>query len=138
MRDPQRFWDRIAKRYDKHGEKKRAKLLETIEYIKPHLEPGDRVLDFACGTGEKALGVAACVKTIHGVDLSPIMIEKGLPVLSERTHSYCMRSRISRLLERPVSGSVLAISSICLYATPSSSFFLVISRLVFAFRRYRL
>ena len=84
MRNPERFWDRIAKSYDKHGEKKRAKLLETIEYIKPHLEPGDRVLDFACGTGEKALGVAACVQSIHGVDGSPIMIEKASAKLAER------------------------------------------------------
>jgi ubiquinone/menaquinone biosynthesis C-methylase UbiE len=84
MRNPERFWDRIAKNYDRHGEKKRAKLLETIEYIKPHLEPGDRVLDFACGTGEKALGVAVCVQSIHGVDVSPIMIEKASAKVKDR------------------------------------------------------
>ena len=77
MRNPQRFWDRIAKNYDRHGEKKRESLLETIENIKRYLGPGDRVLDFACGTGEKALGIADRVQSVHGIDLSPRMIEKA-------------------------------------------------------------
>ncbi|MHC4165050.1 MAG: class I SAM-dependent methyltransferase, partial [Planctomycetota bacterium] len=58
MRNPERFWDRIAKNYDKRSDKKRENLLKTIENIKRHLNPEDQVLDFACGTGEKALGVA--------------------------------------------------------------------------------
>jgi ubiquinone/menaquinone biosynthesis C-methylase UbiE len=77
MRNPERFWDRIAKNYDKSSAKKRENLLKTIENIKRHLNPEDRVLDFACGTGEKALGVAHRVQSIHGVDLSPRMIEKA-------------------------------------------------------------
>ena len=77
MRNPERFWDRVAKNYDKHSDKKRENLLETIEKIKRHLNPEDRVLDFACGTGEKALGVADRVQSIHGIDLSPRMIEKA-------------------------------------------------------------
>jgi len=84
MRNPERFWDRIAKNYDKHSDKKRASLLETIENIKRHLEPEDRVLDFACGTGEKALGVAGCVQSIHGIDLSPRMIEKASVKVTDR------------------------------------------------------
>jgi len=51
MRYPERFWDRIAKNYDKSSDKKRKNLLETIEKIKSHLDPSDQVLDFACGTG---------------------------------------------------------------------------------------
>ena len=35
MRNPERFWDRIAKNYDKSSDKKRANLLKTIENIKP-------------------------------------------------------------------------------------------------------
>ena len=77
MRNPERFWDRIAKNYDKHSDKKRANLLKTIENIKRHLNPEDQVLDFACGTGEKALGVAGRVQSIHGIDLSPRMLEKA-------------------------------------------------------------
>jgi ubiquinone/menaquinone biosynthesis C-methylase UbiE len=84
MRNPERFWNRIAKNYDKHSDKKRASLLETIAYIKPHLDPEDRVLDFACGTGEKALGVAAGVRSIHGIDLSPLMIEKASAKVADR------------------------------------------------------
>ena len=75
MRNPERFWDRIAKNYDKRSEKKTASLLKTIEKIKLHLNPQDQVLDFGCGTGEKALGVADRVQSIHGIDLSPRMIE---------------------------------------------------------------
>ena len=93
MRNPQRFWDRIAKRYDKHGDEKRAVLLETIAYIKRHLEPGDRVLDFACGTGEKALGVAEGVRSIHGIDLSPAMIERASAKARERRVENAQFSR---------------------------------------------
>jgi ubiquinone/menaquinone biosynthesis C-methylase UbiE len=84
MRDPQRFWDRIAKNYDKRSDKKTQNLLETIDNIRRHLHPGDRVLDFACGTGEKALGVADRVQSIHGIDLSPRMIEKASMKATDR------------------------------------------------------
>jgi ubiquinone/menaquinone biosynthesis C-methylase UbiE len=77
MRNPQRFWDSVAKTYDERSDEKQASLLGTIENIKRHLQPEDRVLDFACGTGEKALGVADRVQSIHGIDLSPRMIEKA-------------------------------------------------------------
>jgi ubiquinone/menaquinone biosynthesis C-methylase UbiE len=77
MRNPERFWDRVAKNYDKRSGKKTANLLETIENIKVHLDPEDRVLDFGCGTGEKALGVAGRVQSIRGIDLSSKMIEKA-------------------------------------------------------------
>jgi ubiquinone/menaquinone biosynthesis C-methylase UbiE len=77
MRNPERFWDRIAKNYDRSNDKKRASLRRTIENIKRHLDPEDRVLDFACGTGEKALGVSERVQSIHGIDLSQKMIEKA-------------------------------------------------------------
>jgi ubiquinone/menaquinone biosynthesis C-methylase UbiE len=84
MRNPERFWDRIAKNYDKRSEKKQKILLETIENIKRHLHPEDRVLDFACGTGEKGLGVAGRVRSVHGIDLSPRMIEKASAKVTER------------------------------------------------------
>jgi ubiquinone/menaquinone biosynthesis C-methylase UbiE len=77
MRNPERFWDRIAKNYDKRSNKKQENLLKTIENIKRHLGPEDRVLDFACGTGEKALGVSDRVQSVHGIDLSQEMIEKA-------------------------------------------------------------
>jgi ubiquinone/menaquinone biosynthesis C-methylase UbiE len=77
MRNPERFWDRIAKKYDKRSNKKQENLLKTIENIKRYLGPEDRVLDFACGTGEKALGVSDRVQSVHGIDLSQEMIEKA-------------------------------------------------------------
>ena len=84
MRNPERFWDRIAKNYDKRSDKKQERLLETIENIKRHLGPEDRVLDFACGTGEKALGVSDRVQSIRGIDLSREMIEKASAKATDR------------------------------------------------------
>jgi ubiquinone/menaquinone biosynthesis C-methylase UbiE len=84
MRNPERFWNRIAKNYDRHSDKKRENLLKTIENIKRHLNPEDQVLDFACGTGEKALGVANRVQSVHGIDLSPKMIEKASMKATDR------------------------------------------------------
>jgi ubiquinone/menaquinone biosynthesis C-methylase UbiE len=84
MRNPERFWDRVAKNYDKRSQKKQKNLLETIEKIKRHLDSEDQVLDFACGTGEKALGVADRVQFVHGIDLSPRMIEKACAKARDR------------------------------------------------------
>ncbi|MBW2541251.1 MAG: class I SAM-dependent methyltransferase [Deltaproteobacteria bacterium] len=84
MRDPARFWNRIAKSYDKQSKRKRENLLRTIEKIRCHLDPTDRVLDFACGTGEKALGVSDYVQSIHGIDLSPRMIEIASAKVTDR------------------------------------------------------
>lgn len=94
MRNPERFWDRIAKNYDKRSNRKREDLLETIENIKRHLCPGDQVLDFACGTGEKALGVAHRVQSVHGIDLSPRMIEKASMKATDRQIENAQFSRI--------------------------------------------
>jgi ubiquinone/menaquinone biosynthesis C-methylase UbiE len=84
MRKLERFWDRIAKNYDKRSDKKQESLLKTIENIKRHLKPEDHVLDFACGTGEKALGVSVCVQSIRGIDLSPKMIERASMKATDR------------------------------------------------------
>ena len=93
MRNPERFWDRIAKNYDKSSDQKRKDLLETIEKIKSHLDPSDQVLDFACGTGEKALGVSSRVRTIHGIDLSQKMIEKASAKVTDRQIDNAQFSR---------------------------------------------
>ena len=93
MRYPERFWDRIAKNYDKSSDQKRKDLLETIEKIKSHLDPSDQVLDFACGTGEKALGVSSCVRSIHGIDLSQKMIEKASVKVTDRQIDNAQFSR---------------------------------------------
>jgi ubiquinone/menaquinone biosynthesis C-methylase UbiE len=93
MRNPERFWDRIAKNYDKSSDQKRSNLLETIEKIKCHLNPSDQVLDFACGTGEKALGASSRVRTIHGIDLSQKMIEKASAKVTDRQIDNAQFSR---------------------------------------------
>lgn len=93
MRNPERFWDRVARNYDKRSDKKSEGLLETIENIRRHLNPGDQVLDFACGTGEKALGVADRVQSVHGIDLSPRMIEKASTKATDRQIENAQFSR---------------------------------------------
>ena len=88
MRNPERFWDRIARNYDRRSAGKQEKLLETIENIKRCLNPEDQVLDFACGTGEKALGFADRVQSVHGIDLSSRMIEKAsMKALDRQIHN---------------------------------------------------
>jgi ubiquinone/menaquinone biosynthesis C-methylase UbiE len=93
MRNPERFWDRIAKNYDKSSDKKRESLLRTVEKIKRHLDPMDQVLDFACGTGEKALGVSSRVQAVHGIDLSQKMIEKASMKVTDRRIDNAQFSR---------------------------------------------
>ena len=84
MANPERFWDRFARNYDKKTDAQRQSLLDTIEVIKGHLRSDDRVLDFACATGEKALGVAPVVASVHGIDVSGKMIERASAKAIER------------------------------------------------------
>jgi len=105
MRNPERFWDRISKNYDKRSDKKQANLFEAIENIKRHLNREDQVLDFACGTGEKALGVADRVRSVHGIDLSPRMIEKASMKVVDRGIDNAQFSRTDLFDARLVPGS---------------------------------
>lgn len=70
-----RFWDRIAKGYDKQNITLDATESKTVEMTKKYLAPSDVVLDYGCGPGALTSALAADVKEIHGLDISPKMIE---------------------------------------------------------------
>ena len=75
MKQPTKFWDRIADRYARKpvGDEKayQKKLRVTQEYFWPGME----VLEFGCGTGSTALIHAPFVKQILAIDISQRMIE---------------------------------------------------------------
>ena len=75
MRQPDRFWDRIAGRYARRRISDEAayekKLAITREYLRPDME----VLEFGCGTGSTALVHAPLVRHIRALDCSWKMLE---------------------------------------------------------------
>lgn len=77
MRDAEKFWDKIAKKYAKTPIKNIRAYNETMEHTKTHLSEGDNVLEVGCGTGSTALLLADSVKQITAIDISPNMIEIG-------------------------------------------------------------
>jgi SAM-dependent methyltransferase len=48
-------------------------------------QPAERVLDIGCGFGSTSLSVAARGATVHGVDISPVMIRRARERAAERT-----------------------------------------------------
>lgn len=70
-----KFWDRIAKRYEKKPVGDEAayqrKLAKTREYFRPDME----VLEIGCGTGSTAIAHAPYVRHIRATDISKKMIE---------------------------------------------------------------
>ena len=74
MRNAEKFWDKLAKKYAKSPIKNIHAYNETMEHTKIHLSEGDNVLEVGCGTGSTALLLAASVKQITAIDLSANMI----------------------------------------------------------------
>lgn len=72
-----KFWDRIAKSYDKEEKKDEKTQLDIIEKVKDYLKPEDVVLDFGCGTGLVSNRIAGSVKKINAIDISSGMIENA-------------------------------------------------------------
>lgn len=69
-----RFWDRIAPKYAASRISDEAGYEHTLRRTLELLQPGDRVLEFGCGTGATALRLAPRVRSYLGTDLSPGMI----------------------------------------------------------------
>ena len=69
------FWDGRAEAYDANIQKHKGRYEEIIAITKALLKPEDRVLDFACASGEISLALASAVSTLQGIDLSKRMIE---------------------------------------------------------------
>lgn len=75
MRNPSRFWDRIANRYSKQPIADEAAYQHKLAITRGYLRPSMNVLEFGCGTGGTALLHAPNVKHIRAIDISPKMIE---------------------------------------------------------------
>ncbi len=68
------FWDRMAKRYDRHTGWMAVMYDEMVRRILQELGPGDRVLDIGTGTGKIPLRICHAVPHVEAVDASREMI----------------------------------------------------------------
>lgn len=68
----EKFWDFLAANYDAGEGDPGAR--QDMGIIHKYLQPDDRVLEMACGTGTLAIHVAGWVEEIHGIDISGKMV----------------------------------------------------------------
>jgi len=71
---PSDFWDRRAVAYSKKPVPDPDAYERTLERVRAHLTPNDRVLELGCGTGTTALRLAASAREIVATDYSAEMI----------------------------------------------------------------
>lgn len=74
MKSSEKFWDRIAYRYDAQDVANRAAHDRALELARGYLRADDRALDFGCGTGTVALALCDGVKSIEAIDISEKMV----------------------------------------------------------------
>lgn len=73
-RKEEAVWNRFSNVYDSFIKKDKTAYSEIIERTARLLNPEDRVLEVACGTGIMTLGLADRIKNIEGIDFSPEMV----------------------------------------------------------------
>lgn len=71
---PTAFWNLMARNYSRQKVADEDAYRHKLEVTASHLSPGDRVLEFGCGTGTTALIHAPRVARIDAIDLSSKMI----------------------------------------------------------------
>ena len=69
------FWDRAAEKYAARPVADEEAYAQTLQRVRAHLKPGDRVLEVGCGTGTTALKLADAAGAILATDVSSAMIE---------------------------------------------------------------
>lgn len=77
MMQDRRFWDRYARVYDLVTRPGNAELAAAAEWIAGLLNPHDRLLDAACGTGTFACALAPRVESVMACDYSSEMIARA-------------------------------------------------------------
>ena len=75
MREPDKFWDKIAERYSKKPVADEAAYQKKLEVTRSYFHFEMKVLEFGCGTGSTAIAHAPYVKHILAIDISSKMIE---------------------------------------------------------------
>jgi 2-polyprenyl-3-methyl-5-hydroxy-6-metoxy-1,4-benzoquinol methylase len=83
MYKDEKFWDRIASKFDRI-EKGDIAYTIFIEKARAYLKADDTILDFGCGTGLVCNEIAANVGFIHAIDISAKMIDISKLKASER------------------------------------------------------
>lgn len=78
MKSPQAFWNYRALNYDNQvGPMYEDAYRKTAEYTLKYLNPSDRLLEFACGTGIVTMDVAPHVAHIRAIDISDEMVARA-------------------------------------------------------------
>lgn len=78
MNTPRAFWNHRALNYDEAiGPVYAEAYRKTAEYSLKHLRSGDRVLEFACGTGISTVDIAPHVAHIRAIDISDEMVTRA-------------------------------------------------------------
>ncbi|MGE0488364.1 MAG: class I SAM-dependent methyltransferase [Vulcanimicrobiota bacterium] len=79
-------FDRLAPDYCRYYEDPRpdalGRLLQrrrslAMGYFRDHLQPGAKILDAGCGTGSLSLELAQRGYCVHGIDISPAMVQQA-------------------------------------------------------------
>lgn len=70
-----KFWDKIAHKYDQFEKSSEPTYLKIIEETKKYLNINDVILDCGCGTGLISSEIAEYVKVVYALDTSSKMIE---------------------------------------------------------------
>jgi 2-polyprenyl-3-methyl-5-hydroxy-6-metoxy-1,4-benzoquinol methylase len=84
MNKSEKFWDKQSNNLDKRSKKFDQTEIKTLENTKKYLNVGDIVLDYGCATGTMAFEIADNAKKIHGIDISPKMIDAARKIAAER------------------------------------------------------
>jgi len=74
----QQFWDKQARKYDSAEMQFDHVYKNVIAKTRRYLHVEDHVLDFGCATGTKTIQLAEGIKHIHGLDISPEMINEAM------------------------------------------------------------
>lgn len=71
------FWDKVADKYSKAPIRNMEGYEATLERVRAHLKPTDKVLELGCGTGTTALKLAPYADHILATDIAGNMVAIG-------------------------------------------------------------
>lgn len=75
MKNSKKFWNILAKSYDKKVSRYEDAYKKMIELSKRYINPNHIVLDYACGTGITTIELSKNVKKIVAIDIAEEMIK---------------------------------------------------------------